>query len=289
MNKQKNIKSIAIAQIPSVLGEVDKNLEYHYRYIEKAIEEQCELVIFPELSLSGYSLKDAVYDVALSVDDQKLDQLKTYSRKIDIALGMVELSDRFEIFNSLVYFQNGRLLTRHRKVYLPTYGLFEEKRYFSAGNRIRAFDANWERLGLLVCEDMWHPTSGIILAHDGAKIILVSSAGVARGLDESDKPENVHTWEVLNRALAITTTSYIIFANRVGVEDGLMFWGGSEIIDPHGRVTNKASYFNEEFVKAEIDLLKLKHARINTTLLSDEKVDMLVDEFSRIKKETREY
>ncbi|MBD3223252.1 MAG: hypothetical protein GF313_00870 [Caldithrix sp.] len=281
--------SVAIAQTGSVLADLNKNLENHYALIEQAIEQKNDIIIFPELSLTGYSLKDAVYDVAITTKDKKLDQLKKFSQHINIIFGMVELSDRFEIFNSLLFLEDGHLLSKHRKVYLPTYGLFEEKRYFSAGNRLKAFDSKWGRIGLLICEDMWHPTSGIILAQDGATIIFVASAGVARGMDGQKKPGNVTTWEVLNRALGISTTSYIVFANRVGVEDGLMFWGGSEVIDPHGHEMNKAPLFTETLLETKLDLLKLKHARINTRLLSDEKLDVLVDEFNRIKKTTREY
>jgi len=141
----------------------------------------------------------------------------------------------------------------------------------------------------MICEDMWHPTSGIILAQDGASVILVSSAGIARGLDSDPLPENVQDWEALNRSLAIHTTSYMVFANRVGVEDGLMFWGGSEFNDPYGHRLQKASYFKEELLMGDIDLLKLKHARINTTLLSDEKLSVVIDELTRIQSDRKEY
>lgn len=280
---------IAIAQIDTVLGDVDKNLEKHYSLIEQAIERKQDLIIFPELSLTGYSLKDAVYDVALPVEDEKYAKLRALSKHISIIAGAVELSKRYEIFNTLLFFEDGRLLTRHRKVYLPTYGLFEEKRYFSAGNRFRAFDSKLGRFGLLICEDVWHPTSGVILAQDGASVIFASAAGIARGLQSDDQPENIQDWEALNRSLSIYTTSYMVFANRVGVEDGLMFWGGSEVYGPLGRRLSKASYFEEELLFSEIDMLKLKHARINTTLLSDENLHVVIEELSRIHGDRKQY
>ncbi|HGY56996.1 MAG TPA: hypothetical protein ENK44_14910 [Caldithrix abyssi] len=280
---------IATVQVGNVLANVEKNLNKHYEYIEKAIADGADVVVFPELSITGYSLKDAVYDVALTIDDRRFDRLKELSKKVSILIGAVELNERFEIYNSALWFEDGRLLTRHRKVYLPTYGLFEEKRYFSAGNRFRAFDSKLGRFGLLICEDMWHPTSGIILAQDGASVIFVMSAGIARGIGGDDKPQNIRIWETLNVALAVSTTSFIVFVNRVGVEDGLMFWGGSEVIDPHGDRITKTEYFQEGYHLAEIDLLKLKHARINTTLLSDEKLNVLIEEFDRIEKQRREY
>lgn len=280
---------IAIAQTRAVLGDIDKNLDMHYNYIEEAIHQEKDLIVFPELSLTGYSLKDAVYDVALEAKDSKYDTLRTLSKHISIVVGAVELNERFEIYNSLFFYENGALLSRHRKVYLPTYGLFEEERYFSAGSRFRAFESKLGRLGMLICEDIWHPTSGLILAHDGASFIIVAAAGVSRGMDESGIPGNVRTWETINRSVAITSTSYLVFANRVGVEDGLMFFGGSELTAPDGIPIKKAPYFDEDVVHAEIDLLKLKHARINTTLLSDEKLHILVEEFSRLKTKQSDY
>lgn len=289
MISKKQKITVATVQIGNVLTDVPKNLDKHYSYIEKAIKDGADIIVFPELSLTGYSLKDAVYDVALTIDDPQLNHLKELSKKISILVGGVELNERFEIYNSALWFEKGNLLTRHRKVYLPTYGLFEEKRYFSAGNRFRAFDSKWGRFGMLICEDMWHPTSGIILAQDGASVIFVMSAGIARGIGEEDKPQNIRVWETLNSALAVSTTSFIVFVNRVGVEDGLIFWGGSEVIDPHGDRLYKADYFKEGYQLSEIDLLKLKHARINTTLLSDEKLNTIIEEFSRIEKQRREY
>ncbi len=280
---------IAIAQIDAVLGDLDKNLDKHYQLIEQAIDQRQDVIVFPELSLTGYSLKDAVYDVAFSVDDEKYTKLRALSKHISIIVGAVELSKRYEIFNALLFFEDGQLLTRHRKVYLPTYGLFEEKRYFSAGNRFRAFDSKFGRLGLLICEDVWHPTSGVILAQDGASVIFAAAAGIARGLQSEDQPENIQDWEALNRSLSIYTTSYMVFANRVGVEDGLMFWGGSEVYGPLGRRLSKASYFEEEMSFSEIDMLKLKHARINTTLLSDENLHVVIEEFSRIHGDRKQY
>jgi len=280
---------IAIAQTDAVLADIPANLEKHYAYIEEAIDQDCAIIQFPELSLTGYSLKDAVFDVALADDDHILKKIKEFSKHISIVVGGVELNKRYELYNSLFYFENGSLHSKHRKVYLPTYGLFEEKRYFNAGNRFRAFDSKWGRMGMLICEDMWHPTSGMILAQDGASILLVSSAGVTRGIDADSRPSNIRDWEALNHVLALQTTSYMVFSNRVGVEDGLMFWGGSEINDPYGQRLLKANYHQEELVFAEVDLLKLKHARINTTLLSDEKLTLVIDELSRIYDDRKDY
>ncbi len=283
-----NLK-LTIAQQNCVLGEVEKNLEKHYQAIEEAIEQKSDLIVFPELSLTGYFLRDAVVEVALHLNDAKLQHIRQLSEHIAIDLGLVELSDRYEFFNTQVIFYKGEIIAHHRKVYLPTYSLFEEKRYFSAGTRIRAFDTPIGKLGLLICEDMWHPTSGLILAHDGASIIIVSAAGVARGISESEKPQNVQVWETLNRSMAVFTTSFIVFANRVGVEDGVPFWGGSEVIHPSGKSLVQAPYFKELNLHTEINLLELKHARVNTQLLKEENFELLMYEFKRIAEQNRHY
>ncbi|MBN2423884.1 MAG: hypothetical protein JXR46_08305 [Calditrichaceae bacterium] len=288
MNKKRKI-SVSVVQLDVVLADIDKNLEKHYEFIEQAIADKHDIIVFPELSLTGYSLKDAVFDVALSAKDNKFKKILDYSKSISILLGCVELTDRYEFYNSTFWFEKGRLLSRHRKVYLPTYGMFEEKRYFSSGNRFRSFDSELGKFGLLICEDMWHPTSAAILAQDGASVIFVCAAGISRGFSEEMKPQNVQVWETLNRAQSVTNTSFVVFANRVGVEDGLIFWGGSEMLDPSGLRVNKAAYFKEERLNVEIDLLKLKHARINTTLLSDEKLNVVIDEFKRIDLIRKEY
>ena len=288
MNKKNKIK-IALAQISSKLANIDSNLEKHLSYIDEAVNKKADIILFPELSLTGYSVKDAVFDVAMPVHDEKLTPLLKASEKISICIGMVELTDNFEAKNTNLFLENGKIIARHRKVYLPTYGVYEEKRYFTPGNRFRAFDSHFGRFGMLICEDLWHPSSTSILALDGALAIFVNSAGILRGVHNKDKPENVQIWENLNKTSAHLFTSYLIFCNRVGTEDGLMYWGGSEIVDPHGKVVVKAPYFKEDLTITEIDWLKLKHARIHTTYLSDERLDIVNEELDRIAKAAKEY
>lgn len=287
--REKNRLKIALAQISPKLANIEANLEKHHHYIEKAKEEEADIIFFPELSLTGYSVKDAVFDVALPVDDEKIKSLYAASEDISICFGMVELTDNFEAKNTNLFLEKGKLVAQHRKVYLPTYGVYEEKRYFTPGNRFRAFNSQHGRFGMLICEDMWHPSSTSILALDGALVIFVNSAGILRGVHEEKKPENIEIWENLNKTSAHIYTSYLVFCNRVGTEDGLIFWGGSEVVDPHGKVVTKAPYFEECLVTAEIDWLKLKHSRVHTTYLSDERLDIVTEELQRIAKVAKEY
>jgi predicted amidohydrolase len=280
---------ISLAQISSRLGDMPSNIEKHLIYIDKAIEEGSDLVMFPELSLTGYSLKDAVFDVAITARDKILQPLLDKSHKIAIICGIVELTESYEAKNTNLFIKDGKIISSHRKVYLPTYGVFEEKRYFTPGNRFRAFDTDLGRLGMLICEDIWHPSSTMILALDGALAIFVNSAGLLRGVQGQEKPENIQNWENLIRTSANVYTSYFVFCNKVGVEDGLIFWGGSEIVDPQSHTVVKAQYYEETLVSAEIDWLKLKHARLHSTMLSDVRIDLVTQELSRIAKSASEY
>ena len=288
MPKKQKLR-IALAQIKPALGDLQANISKHLEYIDKAVREKADIVLFPELSLTGYSLKDAVVDVAMKHDDPQLEPLYQASKNISICLGLVELTDDFEAKNTNLFLEDGKLVARHRKVYLPTYGVYEEKRYFTPGNRFRAFDSAHGRFGMLICEDMWHTSSMGILAMDGALIVFANSAGILKGAQAQDKPDNIQIWENLNKTSAHLFTSYLVFCNRVGSEDGLMFWGGSEIINPHGKVVVKAPYFEEALVAADIDWLDLKNARIHATYLSDERLDIVGEELQRISKRAKEY
>ncbi len=289
MTPSKRILKIALAQTSSVLAGLEQNIARHVRVVEKAIADKADLVVFPELSLTGYSLKDATYDAAMSLDDPRLKPLEKLSGRIGIVCGGVELGRGSVLYNTLFYFENGRLAHRHRKVYLPTYGVFEEERYFSPGSHFRAFKAKDTTLGLLICEDAWHPAPGQILALDGASLLIVSANGLTRGMGPAGKPVNIQAWETLVRSLAITTTSYVAFVNRVGVEDGLIFWGGSSLIGPDGMEVGRADYFEEGITYAEMDMFKLRHVRTHTTLLSDERLPVLIEEFSRLHQKNKEY
>jgi predicted amidohydrolase len=229
-----------------------------------------------------------VYDVAMNCNNAFLKPILDASKEISINFGFVELTEDLQAKNTQLFCEKGKVISKHQKVYLPTYGVFEEKRYFSAGDSFKAFESNLGRFGMLICEDMWHFSSTMILAQDRASLIMCSSAGLLRSMQAQGKPDNIQIWENLNSASAHNYTSYFVFSNRVGIEDGLIFWGGSEIIDPAGKVVVKAPYFDETLVVGEINQKSLKHARLHTTLLSDEKLELVIDELQRILKQRRD-
>lgn len=274
---------IAIAQISPRLAEVKANLATYRQYIENAHRENCQLIVFPELTLTGYFLRDAVSDVALRLDSPAIAELKQLSRKISVVAGLVEETPDFRFYNSAAYFEAGEIKHVHRKTYLPTYGMFDEQRYFARGNRIRAFDSKFGRIAVLICEDFWHPSTVYIAYLDGASIILCLSASPLRGLTDGQiQDDNARYWEMIIQTYARVHGFFIAYANRVGFEDGVGFWGGSQIVDPFGKILAKGCYYEEDFIVADITLNSVADKR--PPWLTDEKmIDLIINELMRIR------
>ena len=275
---------VAVAQIDPTLGDIDVNMERHREAIAKARAEGVDLLVFPELSLTGYRLKDSVPEVALTTQCPEFLELSDLSKDISIVAGFVLESSEHFFFNSSVYFEGGKAAFIHRKVYLPTYGMFDEQRYFARGRRIQAFDTKHGRAAILVCEDMLHPSAVTIAALDGAGLIIVPSASPARGVaSEGEVDANGRTWESYNRAMAGAYGVFVVHANRAGVEDGHTFWGGSEIVGPSGETIAKAAYYQPDFVSAVLPASLQRRQRLQAPVLRDEDVDLTVNELCRIR------
>lgn len=276
--------TIAVAQIDPRLGNVEANLALYETRATEARDSGADLVVFPELSLTGYLLKDMVPNVALRLDAPEIGKLKDLSRGMALLAGFVEETPEFRFYNSAAYFEDGELLHVHRKVYLPTYGLFDEGRYFARGDRIRAFDCRLGRTAILVCEDMWHPSTVYIATLDRALTVLCPSASPIRGIsDDAEQDDNARYWEALNQMYARTYAVSLVHANRVGFEDGVGFWGGSEIFDAAGNSTAKAPYFDEALVIGEISHQIARRQRIVAPMLRDEDIDLTINELSRLR------
>lgn len=262
---------IAIAQISSYLGDFEKNTGKHIEYCRKAIAAKCDLIVFPELSLTGYCLKDINYEISVNPSDsEKLDGLKKISKDISIICGFAEEDENYNVFNSAVYISDGEIRKVQRKIYPPTYGIFEEFRYFSKGKEIRAFDTKFGKSGMLVCEDMWHLSMPYLLAMDGAKILFGIAASPTRLGTDTDKFRNYEINSEQHRTFARLLSVYFVFCNRTGFEDGVNFWGGSEVIDPFGNVVAKGKIMDEDLFFAEIDLNNVRRARHQARHFSDE-------------------
>jgi NAD+ synthase (glutamine-hydrolysing) len=274
--------NLALAQIDTRLGVMSANLEKHLDYINKA--KGSDVIVFPELSLTGYVLQDLVPTVVASptMDDPIFKPLLQASKNIDILVGFTEADNRSRFYNSAAYLSKGELVHVHRKVYLPTYGMFDEGRYWAWGDSIRAFDTRFGRVGMLICEDFWHASPPYLLWLDGADIIYLMSVSPGRGLGNDEALESARWVEHVAQAYASLFTNFIAQTNRVGYEDGLNFWGGATAYDPDGEQIAKGPYHEEALTFAELDLDDLHRTRARLPLLRDERTALVQRELNRI-------
>jgi len=268
---------IALAQIAPGLGTLAANLELHLSVIEKARRRKAGLVVFPELSLTGYRLRDLVESAALDPDRAPAFRaLKKAGRGIDIVVGFVEErpGEPGLFFNSAAYISGGAVRHIHRKVYLPTFGMFEEARFFAAGRDFRAFASPLGKAGLLICRDFLQLNSGYLLFAGGAEILITISAAPGRGLAAPGRFASSRMWELMGEALARFTTSFVVYCNRVGLEDGAAFAGGSFVFSPFGRLLAQAPYFDNDLLFAECDPAEVRKARKTWTWKRDDRPDV---------------
>ncbi|MEW6400933.1 MAG: nitrilase-related carbon-nitrogen hydrolase [Chloroflexota bacterium] len=276
--------NLALAQIVTKLGDVQSNLEKHLEYIKQAKSEKADLLVFPELSLTGYVLQDLVSTVAHkpTEDDPVFRPLLKASQDLDLVVGFVDEDNRHRFYIASAYLSGGRAVHVHHKVYLPTYGLFDEGRFFAWGDSVRAFDTRFGRVGMLICEDFWHASPPYLLWLDGADIMLFSSASPGRGLTDKEKLDSARWVERVTRAYASMFTSFVAHSNRVGFEDGLLFWGGAVAYDPNGELVAQGPYFEEALTCAQLDLNQLRRTRARLPLLRDERTNLTMSELQRI-------
>ena len=274
--------NIALAQINTRLGDVPANLEKHLAIAREA--RGADLLIFPELSLTGYVLQDLTSSVAHhpTGDDPIFKPLLEASQDMDIIAGFVDEDHRHRFYIASAYLSQGQVIHVHHKVYLPTYGLFDEGRFFAWGDALRAFNTRFGRLGILICEDFWHASPPYLLWLDGADVMIFTSASPGRGLNTEPQLESARWVEHINRAYASLFTDFVIHVNRVGYEDGLNFWGGSTVFDPSGELLVKGPYHQEALTPVEIDLNQLHRTRAMLPLLRDERTGLVMREMGRI-------
>ncbi len=276
---------IGMAQIDPALGLPEKNLEIHLRSIEAAEEQDVDLLLFPELSLTGYLLKDMVPDIARPESDPFFKPLLDASARLDLSFGFVERGEDYRCFNSQLYLSGGKRVHLHRKAYLPTYGMFDERRYFAPGELLRSFPTRFGRLAMLICEDLWHPSMPYLAFLDGALGLLVASASPIQGLEstgDTGLPTNAASWDLLLRQHARQYAGFVAFCNRAGVEDGSSFWGGSRLIDAAGERVAEAPLHEPSLLVAEIDLDALGRRRQGFSLLRDERPELAFRSLERI-------
>jgi len=276
---------IALAQIAPRLGALDENLERHIELLADARGQGADLVVFPELGLTGYLLQDLAGEVAMRLDDPRLDRLVAATTGLSAVISFVEESADHRLFIAAGLFEDGVLRHVHRKLFLPTYGLFDERRFFAAGDALRAVPSRLGAgIGIGVCEDFWHLTVPQLLALDGAQILINVSSSPGRDLAATNEVGlgTATSWRTLMRTYAQLTTSFVVFCNRVGVEESISFWGGSEVIAPTGEVLFGAPLYDEGLFTVDISLADIRRERIGLPLLRDERPELQIRELGRI-------
>jgi NAD+ synthase (glutamine-hydrolysing) len=272
----------AIAQIDCRVGAFEQNLNHHLDFIDRASAEGAELVLFPELSLTGYTLRDLAWDVAIEPHhNTMIAPLLEKSRKISIVLGFVESGANHGIYNSAMFLEDGEIKYIHRKIYPPTYGMFEEGRYFGYGKTVAAFDSKLGRFGVLICEDLWHVSLPYLLALDGAEAILCLTASPTRLSGEGTRLDNQVVNYEHHRTFARLLNMYILFSNRVGFEDGVNFWGGSNITSPGGDLISTAKLQEECLLYADLNSNEVQRARRFSRHFLDERPEMVLETLHR--------
>ena len=289
---------IAVSQFRPTKGEYAQNVDRIAAVLAQAmaLEVAPALVVFPETATSGYFVEGGVKDVAVTAGTLFRDLQTRYEQlgapAVDVAVGFYELFQN-HIFNSCLYASLGTASSGsaspsnassgnaspgirhvHRKIFLPTYGVFDEERFVDSGqDGVRAFDTSWGRAAILICEDAWHSLCGTIAALDGAQVILVPSASPARGTaadeDGTRLPASMVRWERVVRGVAEEHGVFVVLANLVGFEGGKGFPGASAVLDPSGGLVVRGPLFEEGLITADIDLSQITDARVDSPLLAD--------------------
>ena len=281
---------VAIAQTLPRLGDLDANLALHREWIGRARKAGAALLVFPELSLTGYAVRDLAPSLAVPAKGGPLQALAKDAGEMAVAVGAVVEDRAGPPANAGVILERGRVAFVHRKVYLPTHGMFEEARYFSAGDRFRVHrsKALGLSLGVLVCRDLWHLSSGVALSWRGMDLLVGISASPGRDLSEGRPVRDtgdpgvgfgsLHMLRLLDESYARCLGAFVVHANRVGTEEGVTFAGGSEIRDPTGRVVAEGPDGEEALVVADLDRDLLRRARTALPLERDERRDLVARE-----------
>ena len=255
---------IALAQISSKRESKEANFQKIEKLTIKAKEQGADLVIFPEMSLTGYVVHDQVYELAETIPGPTVEKAEMLAKKtgVHIIFGMPELSEKTQatVFNTAVFVGPQGLIGKYRKMYLPTHSVFEEKRYFRPGYQTAVFQTDLGNVGLCICYDIFFPEVLRLIRLKGAQLIVCISASPA---------VRRSYFETLTCARAIENTAYVAYVNLAGVQDGLQFWGGSRLVSPNGDVLAKAKYDEEDFLTCEVDFSDLRTAETFIPALRD--------------------
>ena len=272
---------VRAVQFAPALGNVDKNMAFHRREIKEAAGAGVDLIVFPELGLSGYHLKDIVYDTALQPDSPETAELKELSRGLDILVGAPFEGISGQITNSALYFSEGDLLHNHEKVQLPNFGMFEERMIFKAGGEFRSFVSKGLRIGILICREILFPVHGYLHYLQDVDFLIGISNSPRRGLG-GEGFVSTPLWETMGYVHSVFYHLPYVFVNRVGFEDGIGFAGGSFFARPGSGIDIRAPFFESHTFDFEVDIEEVRRARLSGNYLRDERPGIILRELERI-------
>jgi predicted amidohydrolase len=274
---------VALAQIDCILGDVDENLRRAKEVVGEAKDRGADLVVFPELSLAGYALGELSNEVAIEAESKPIISLAEEAGEIAVVVGFCEEGRGFHVYNSVAYLEGGSLIHLHRKLYLPNYRIYEERKHYNPGQSMRAFDTSLGRMALLICNDAWQPFLPFIAVQDGAQVLIIpANSGLYPYPELLDTKEY---WRDITRFYARMLESYVVFVNRVGEEGDLTFLGYSHVVDPWGRVVAEGPAREEALITADIDLGNVRRRRREVPLVKEARLALLSRELNRLAEE----
>lgn len=278
--KMTQILKTGVAQFASVIGDVDANLPAHLDWIAEGKSRGIDLLVMPELSLTGHHGTETLLDCAMRRTDARLTRLADAAGDMAVVVGFIEEGPAAQFYNSAAILKNGRIFYLHRKINLPSYGKLEEGKHYAAGRFVDTcpLDEDWKS-GLLICADVWNPALAHLAFLHGATLLVcpVSSGVEAVGIDF----DNPGGWALTIRFYAMMYGAPVIMANRTGSERDLTFWGGSRIVDPFGRELAVAGS-GEELITADLDFGQVRHARYLLPTVRDSNMGLVHRETSRL-------
>lgn len=268
---------VSLAQCDCTLGDVDSNLKRLSELTAQANAGGADLTVFPELATHGYSLGSIACDCTLTARDARMAELSM--GRSDVLVGFHE-DGGVRAFNSAAYLSGGELVHRHRKLYLPNYLFWEERKHSSPGQSLRAFDTAHGRFATLICNDAWQPMVPWLAAQDGAEVLLIpTNSAVGHG---SDSVDTIDYWNLLLRSVARMQQCWVIFVNRVGTEAAARFWGASRVVDPKGEIVAEAPMWEEALITVDIDVAAARKRRRQLPLLADARLPFVAATVRRL-------
>ncbi len=273
--------NVAVAQIESILGDLNANLRKHLELIDAARASGVDVLLFPEMSLTGHSAGPDTLRLAINRDHRFVTEIARAAGGMCTVFGIIEEAAAAQFYNSAIAVRDGKLVFVHRKINLATYGKLEDGKHFAAGSHVETFDVapGW-RASILICADTWNPALVHLAALQGATLLLapISSAVEAVGADF----DNPRGWDTNLRFYALTYGMPVMMANRIGSEGDLTFWGGSRILDPFGRVLSGETGNGQQLVRAQLDFENVRRSRYQLPTVRDSNLPLVRRELERL-------